>query len=217
MLNHGIRGQPGVGPAFVLGNTGMELRHALDVKLIDDGVVPGRAQSSIVAPVERRIDHDALGEECGVAAIVPAQIVVLRTGSVAQQALVRPNLTFYRFRVWIDQQFGGVVSEPIFRLVRSPRPACVPLSRAQARKIYVPDVVGALGNSDYRTGNRRIRSIEEANVDSIGTFREEGEIDSASVPCRSQRKWMPGAGAPHLGALDVGVFPAQTGGLRGFD
>ena len=48
-----------VGAAQFLGDAGMGLRHALDVRLVDDGLVIRRARRAVGCPVEERVDHDA--------------------------------------------------------------------------------------------------------------------------------------------------------------
>ena len=49
-----LGGQPGVRPAQVLAHARAQLREALDVRLVDHGLVPRRAQPAVALPVEAR-------------------------------------------------------------------------------------------------------------------------------------------------------------------
>ena len=53
----------GVGAAQLLGNVRMRLAEPFHVRLVDDRAVQRRVGRAVVAPVERRVDHDALGDE----------------------------------------------------------------------------------------------------------------------------------------------------------
>ena len=53
-----IRYHPAVRPLAVLGDAGMQLRQPLDVCLVNQSLVPGRARTPVVAPGERGIDDD---------------------------------------------------------------------------------------------------------------------------------------------------------------
>ena len=73
-------------PAQRFGDVGMQLREALDVQLVDERLVPRRAQRSIVAPRERRVDDGGERRVCGAVALVERRVV--RAGSEAEQRFV---------------------------------------------------------------------------------------------------------------------------------
>ena len=54
-------GEPGVGPALLLGDVGVQLGEALDVRLVDEGLVVGDRQPAVALPVEERVDDHAVG------------------------------------------------------------------------------------------------------------------------------------------------------------
>ena len=60
VLDHHRVGKAGVGAADILGDVGMLDSQALDVCLVDDGVVVLRAWMAVVLPVEKRVDDDGL-------------------------------------------------------------------------------------------------------------------------------------------------------------
>ena len=60
VLERGLGGEARVRAAQVLAHGRMQLRQALHVRLVDDGLRPRMRRRPVVLPVERRIDHDAL-------------------------------------------------------------------------------------------------------------------------------------------------------------
>ena len=63
MLDRRFRGKPRVASSQVFGHLGIQLRETLDVQLVDDGLVPGRARRPVVAPGERRVDYRRQGRK----------------------------------------------------------------------------------------------------------------------------------------------------------
>ena len=61
VVGHRRMGHAGVGAADRLGDIGMTLGEALDVRLVDDGLVQGNAEAAVALPIERSPGHHALG------------------------------------------------------------------------------------------------------------------------------------------------------------
>jgi hypothetical protein len=60
----------GVGAADLLRHLGVEHREPLDVRLVDDRLVPGDAWAAVALPVERGVDHHALRHAPGAVLVV---------------------------------------------------------------------------------------------------------------------------------------------------
>ena len=71
-----LGGQAGVRPAQVLAHAGAQLREALDVRLVDHGLVPRRAQRAVALPLEARVDHHAARDGVRVVLVVGLQVGV---------------------------------------------------------------------------------------------------------------------------------------------
>src|SRR5207302_3362909 len=70
VLEHGWRGERRVLAAQLRRDVGMVDGQALDMQLVDDGLVPGPVGTPVLAPSECRIDDLALGHaECAVAIV----------------------------------------------------------------------------------------------------------------------------------------------------
>ena len=172
-------GQPGVGAAQFLGDAGMRLRHALDVRLVDHRLVVRRARRAVGSPVEERVDDHA-GH--GV-----AQRVDHRRGAagrpgrcglqvVGVQRLGEVEVAVERLAVRVEQQLARIAAVPGRRIPRAVHPEAVPLARGDGRQVGVPDVAVDLVEVDPRPRCRPWRS---------GTARP------ARRPRRTARSWCP--------------------------
>ena len=123
--HHGV-GQRGVGAADLLGDVRVGHGEALDVRLVDDRLVVGRARVAVVLPVEERADHDRLHHVRGAVELV-ALLRVLEV--VAEQRLVPVGRTLDRLGVGVEQQLGGVAPLPLRRVVGAVDPEAVALAR----------------------------------------------------------------------------------------
>ena len=136
VLDHRRVPDRAVGAAQFLGDARVPHRQTLDVRLVDDRVVVRDPRQRVVAPVEVRVDHDALGHEPGrVAGGHPVRAVQL----VAVQRRVPLDLPVDRLRVWVEQQLVRVEPVPAARLVPPVHPVPVPLAGLDAGQVPVPD------------------------------------------------------------------------------
>ena len=106
-----VRREPRVRAAQVLAHVGVLLREALDVHLVDDGLVPRRARARVVVafPVEALVDDDALRHRRGVVGGVDVEVRVVAVRDVRQRARAAVvDGAVDRLRVRVEQQLRGV-------------------------------------------------------------------------------------------------------------
>src|SRR5712671_138952 len=99
----------------------MKARQALDVRLVEDRVLPGRARRAVVVPAEGGVDH----------------LAAARPGR---------DRADNHARVRIEQGLQRI--ESVLRSLGSLHPVCIKLPGTRVGKVAVPDEVGALGKLD---------------------------------------------------------------------
>ena len=114
-----VRGQSEVGAAQVRRDPGMLHGHAAHVRLVNDGPVPRRAGRTVVLPGEGGVDHDGLGERGRRVAAVEREIGLRVAHRVAEQVVVPVDEAAHRLGIRIDEEFVGVETVAVRRLVRS--------------------------------------------------------------------------------------------------
>src|SRR3989442_16041371 len=84
MVDHRRRAQPAIGAAPARRDVVALLRQALDVGLVDDGVLPGDVRPDLAAaPVEVLVDHDRLRHAARVVAAGGGKNLARAAGAVA--------------------------------------------------------------------------------------------------------------------------------------
>ena len=166
---------------------------ALDVDLVDDGLVPRRAEQPVVTPREGRLDDDALGDERGAVALVGHGGRLGLAGAVAEERVVPADAAGDRLRVGIEKNLGRIEAVPLGRRVRAVDAVAVEQTGPRFGQIDVPDLVAALRDGDPSDFARGVRRVEEAEVDRRRVLAEEGEIDARAVPGGAQRVGAPRA------------------------
>ena len=183
---HGLGGHPGIGAAQLLGHVRVQLRHAADVRLVDDGLVRQVRRALLAAPVERGIDHRGERRERRTIALVERQ-VALGVAELVGEQLVRPlQRPPDRLRIGIEQELRGIEAQPGVRIVRSVHTIAVELSGLDVGQVQVPGAVRSLPNP--HAGLVLARCIEQAQLDRFRAFGEQREIDAAAVAGRSPRE-----------------------------
>jgi hypothetical protein len=61
------------------------------------------------------------------------------------------------------------------------------LARPNIGQIAVPDLIGPLAKQDLVGFDAVCLVVEQAELDSVGALREQGEVHSFAVPRRSER------------------------------
>jgi hypothetical protein len=166
----------------------MAARVAGDVHLVDEAVVGRVVRPAVVAPVEVRVDHLALGHHRGAVAPVERQVLLLVADGVAEMRVAPLVAEAARdaVGVGVDQQLVGVEAVPALGLVGAVHAVAVELPRAHAGKVAVPHEVGALAQRHAADLPLAVL-VEEAQLHLFGMAREDREIRALPVPRGAQR------------------------------
>ena len=190
-----IGGEAQVGAPEMLGDTGVQHRHAAHVALVDDTAVERGEGPSVVAPGECRVDHQALRHPAGRVPVVVGEVFGRVANGVAEQLVAPPDPAAHCLRVGVDQQFGRIEAVPLLGLVGPAHPVAVERTRSHVGQIGVPDPVGGDGHLDLRTRLLVVGVFEQAQLDGRRVLREDGEVDPFAVPCRPEWVRPPGPDA----------------------
>ena len=107
--DRGVR-EPGVRAAQLLRDVGVQLGEALDVRLVDHGLVVGDRAAAVALPVEERVDHHAVGHvRRGV--VVVARVLVAEV--VGEERLVPVDLAVDGLGVGVEQQLVRVAAQAL--------------------------------------------------------------------------------------------------------
>ena len=181
MRDHRRVGQAQVGAALLVGDDRVLLGQAADVRLVDHGLVVGDARRPVQVPVEERVHHHrARDVRRGVGVVPPVRVPEL----VGEHRLAPGDLALDRLGVRVDQQLVRVAALPLGRVVRAVHPVPVPLARADAGQVPVPDEPVHLVQVDPRLG---AVVVEQAELDPVGYLGEQPEVGPGSVIRGTQR------------------------------
>ena len=179
--DHRRVGQAQVGAALLVGNDRVLHGQAADVRLVDDGLVVGDARRPVQVPVEVRVHHHrARHVRRGVGVVPPVRVPEL----VGEHRLPPGDVALDRLGVRVDQQLVRVAALPLGRVVRAVDPVPVPLARADAGQVPVPDEPVHLVQVDARLG---AGVVEQAELDPVGYLGEQPEVGPGSVIRGTQR------------------------------
>ena len=192
VIQNGIGDHAQVRAAQITGHLRVQLGHALDVALVDQGAAPGHVRRPIIAPRERALDHEALGHDARAVALVEAQV----DGGVADlvpEDLVRGvHRAGNGFGVRIDEQLVRVEAAALLGCVRPGHAVAVQLPGANIRQIHVPNAVRALRERDPNRLLGGTGRVEQAQLDPGALAGENGEVHAFAVPSSAERMWRAG-------------------------
>ncbi len=213
--------QTGIGPALFW----WDLRHcgyeALDVGLIDDGLVEGSARRRISSPVEAWINHDAARNERRTVAVirctVDARIGFSLRPLVSEDRLVPRHATFNRTRVRIEEKFGRIRAQAVSRgsrgRARESRSVARASPRASTRASKTPWIrVSGTERSRPASSNRQSSTLvatsenneklvpRPSNVAPSGNGSP-GQTADPGFPSNGSEKW--------FGVRESGVSPRR--------
>ena len=178
---------PGVGAAQLLGNLRVTLGEALDVRLVDDRPVPGCVRAAVVAPVEERVDDDALANERRAVEIVLRAAPGRRsdTGKIASFQSHTPSIAL---AYGSSSSLVGLHQCPLLgrprdrgRGSRSAAPAGRPAVAVPAERRHLRQIDARL----------LAVVVEQAQLDALGDLREDREVGADAVERRTQRIGLP--------------------------
>ena len=108
MLDGRRRGHPGIFAPLILGDLRVPLGESLDVDLVDHRVVPGMAESPVVAPVEVRVRDYAARHEWGAVRATRRQVVLVQL--VRIDGLVPLRVALDGAGIGIEQELGCIAA-----------------------------------------------------------------------------------------------------------
>jgi hypothetical protein len=142
----------------------------------------------IVTPSESLIDHRAQRRKCRVVAVVEGKIFFRIAHAIAEHLEVAPlQQTSDRFGIGIEEDLIGIETMPLVRSIGSVYAIAVKLAWPEAGEIAVPNPVPLFRKGDPVRFGSGFRRIEKAKLDVRRVLGEDGEIDSQSVPGRTER------------------------------
>ena len=194
MIDHRGRRQPAIGAAQARRHVLALLREALDVGLVDDGVLPGNvgAQHLAAAPVEGLVDHDGLRHAARIVAPVERQILARAAGAVGEMRVAPHQPAGEPPCIGIEQQLVGVEAVAALGRIGAVNAIAVKLSGRYVVEIAVPDVLGALRQFDPLE-LAAAQAVEQAKLDLLRVGREQRKVGAPSVPaCTEARGRSPG-------------------------
>ena len=189
--------QAGVRPALLLGHVGVQLGQALDVRLVDEGLVVGDGEAAVALPVEERVDDHAVRHvRRGV--VVVAGVLVAEV--VGEERLVPVDVAGRGLGVGVEEQLVGVAALALVGVPRAVDAVAVALAGLHGRDVAVPDVGVDLGDLEPRLGEGAGVvgvGVEQAQLDALGDLAEQGEVGAGAVEGGTQGVGSAGPGLGH--------------------
>ena len=171
------------------------------------GMRSGRSSSQVNAGSMTTHFGHAAGAVVGIGLEVLARAADL----VGEQRVAPPDRARDRLRVRVDQQLGGVEAIAVLRIVRSVDAIAVELSGAHVGQIAVPDLIGALAQSDRVRFDVVVFVLEQAELDAGRVLGEDREVDALAVPCGTERIRLAGPDAHVFSSgSEVVVIPSEA-------
>ena len=185
VLDHHRVRHTGVGAPEFLGNPGMVLRHALDVRLIDDCLVVRGARRMVGAPVKERVDHHT-GH--GVAQRVDHRRGATGGGVIGVQVVGIQRLTEIEvavegLAVRVQEQLAGVTAQSGGGVPRPVHPEPVALPGGYPGQVGVPHESVDLVEIDP---GLMAGVVDQTQLHVIGHLGEHREVGARAVIGRAQ-------------------------------
>ncbi len=181
MIDHGRRAQPAIGAAQLRGYVLAQLRQALDVGLVDDGVFPGNVRPRLATVHEGLVDHDGLQHAPRIVAAVEGQILARAADAEAEMRIAPHQPPGKPPRIGVEQQLVRIEAVAALRRIGTMDAVAVELPGRDVVEIAVPDVLGALRQLDALQLAAPL-GVEQAELDLFRIRREQGKVSAAAVP-----------------------------------
>ena len=175
--DRGVR-HAGVGAAHLLRDIGVRHRRALDVGLVDDGIVVGDFRRAVVGPVEEGVDDDRGHRVAEAVFLVASGARVLGVDVVGEERGVTVEFSVVGAGVGIDQQLVRVAALARAWVVRAVDAVSVTLSRLDGGEVAVPDVGVDLFHVDALLV---AGFVDQAEFHFFRHVGEEGEVGACAV------------------------------------
>ncbi len=85
-------------------------------------------------------------------------------------------------RIGVQQEFVGIESMPVFRIVGTVNPVAIELAGLKVGDVNMPNQVGGLRQLDNPARVAGIRRAEQAQLNLFRILREEREVDPLAIP-----------------------------------
>jgi hypothetical protein len=177
--------QPGIGAAHFGRNMRVQAREALDMQLIDDGLMPGNIGAAVPLPIKAGIDHLALEHAGCAVATAEAQVLPGAADAVTELGIAPGDGADNRLGVGVEQQLVRIEPVPLLRPVRTMDPVAVQLAGTQFGQVGMPDLIGLLAQLEALLFVSSA-AIKQAQLDLIRVLGEQGKIDPFAVPRGAQ-------------------------------
>ena len=179
MGDGGRVGETGVSPTLFFRDLRMSVSKALDVRFVDQRLVPGGAQQFVAFPVEARVDDHRLGHQRRAVAFREPQILIRLLPGVAENFLAEAHVAVDGLGVGVDEQFVRIEAVTLLGCEGTVDPKAVTLAGSELRDIAMPDAF--IDFREFQPGFM-IVGVEEAKFDPRGVFRKQSEIDALTIP-----------------------------------
>src|SRR3954471_3095258 len=150
VIQGGGRRESGIRAAQFFRHIRMLLGKSFDVYFVDDCLMPGRAQETVVLPIEMRIDHARQRRN--------GRSVTIRVENIRMPTQITRNL----LRVRIKQQFPWIETVTVEWLVRAVNAIAIDLPSTQVRTKAMPDLVCFLRQYQFTGFGSRSRRVKKA-------------------------------------------------------
>ena len=186
MLDHRGSGEPAIGAAPGRRHVLAQLRHAFDVRLIDDRIAPGDVRTLRLRPRHRLVDHNRLGHAPGIVTPIEGEIVTAAAGAIAEMHIAPGDPAGEPLGVRVDQQLVVIEAVSLLRRIGAMDTIAIKLARQDIVAIDMPDILAAFRQNDaLKLAPALI--VEQAKLDLGGMAGEQSKVDAFAVPCRPER------------------------------
>src|SRR5262249_17892490 len=143
MIDHRGGGQAAIRPAPRRRHVLSKLGEALDVRLVNDRVLPGNGRPAFCAPGEGLVDDHTLGHTARIVAPVKRKIAACATSAVAEMRIAPYEPPGELLRIRIDEELVRVEAQSALGLIGAMHPIAIELPRHHIAEIAMPDILGA--------------------------------------------------------------------------
>src|SRR5262249_26782936 len=148
MIDHRGGGQAAIRPAPRRWHVLSKLGEALDVRLVNDRVLPGHGGPAFFAPGEGLVDDHTLGHTARIIAPVKREIAACATGAVAEMRIAPYEPSAQLPCIRIDEELVRVEAQSTLGLIGAMHPIAIELPRRPIAEIAMPDILGAFRQRD---------------------------------------------------------------------
>ncbi len=186
VIDHNAAAQATESAAPFGGHVIVQLGQSLDVRLVDDRVLPRDLRALLGGRRGGGLDDHRLRHATRIVAPIERKIATRAAGAVAEMGVAPHQPSGERLGMRVDQQLVRVKTKAALGIVGAVHAIAVKLSGRDVVEVAVPDVLGALGQRHAMQFAPAL-IVEQAQFHLFGIGGEEGEVGAAPVPRRAER------------------------------